>query len=104
MSLIPIILSGGSGTRLWPLSRKLMPKQFLPLAGESTMLQATLQRLNGMGGIASPVVVCNEDHRFTVAEQLRQMGTGHHGARSKSKRNTFQEIMLHGKKVHTVES
>lgn len=79
MSLIPVILSGGSGTRLWPLSRKLMPKQFLPLAGESTMLQATLQRLNGMGGIASPVVVCNEDHRFTVAEQLRQMDMGHQG-------------------------
>lgn len=79
MSLIPIILSGGSGTRLWPLSRQLMPKQFLPLVGEASMMQATLLRLQGMDGIASPIVVCNEDHRFTVAEQLRQMGIGHQG-------------------------
>lgn len=79
MSLVPVILSGGSGTRLWPLSRKLMPKQFLPLAGETSMLQATLQRLHGMHGLASPLVVCGEDHRFTVAEQLRQMGMGHQG-------------------------
>ncbi len=71
--LIPVILSGGSGTRLWPLSRELYPKQFLPLVGTATMLQDTVQRLSGLGG-AGPIVVCNEAHRFIVAEQLRQIG------------------------------
>ena len=70
--LIPVILSGGAGTRLWPLSRELYPKQLLPLVGEQTMLQATVGRLNGTGA-AGPVVVCNEAHRFMVAEQLRQI-------------------------------
>jgi mannose-1-phosphate guanylyltransferase/mannose-6-phosphate isomerase len=72
--LTPIILSGGSGTRLWPLSRELYPKQFLPLVGERTMLQETLQRLEGMEA-AAPIVVCNDAHRFLVAEQLRQLGS-----------------------------
>jgi mannose-1-phosphate guanylyltransferase / mannose-6-phosphate isomerase len=72
--IVPVILSGGSGTRLWPLSRELFPKQLLPLLGKETMLQATLQRLEGMPGLAAPVVVCNEEHRFLVAEQLRQIG------------------------------
>lgn len=72
--MIPVILSGGSGTRLWPLSRSLYPKQFLPLVSGQTMLQETLARLNGVNGIADPLVVCNEDHRFIVAEQLRQLG------------------------------
>jgi mannose-1-phosphate guanylyltransferase/mannose-6-phosphate isomerase len=71
--LIPVILSGGSGTRLWPLSRELYPKQFLPLVGAQTMLQETLARLNGLPA-EPPVVVCNEQHRFIVAEQLRQVG------------------------------
>jgi len=79
MSLIPVVLSGGSGTRLWPLSRKLMPKQFLPLTGEASMMQETLHRLRGMDELAAPVVVCNEEHRFTVAEQLRHLGMGHQG-------------------------
>jgi mannose-1-phosphate guanylyltransferase/mannose-6-phosphate isomerase len=70
--LIPVILSGGSGTRLWPLSRELYPKQFLPLVGRSTMLQDTVRRLDGLGA-AGPVIVCNEHHRFIVAEQLRQI-------------------------------
>jgi mannose-1-phosphate guanylyltransferase/mannose-6-phosphate isomerase len=70
--LIPVILSGGSGTRLWPLSRELYPKQFLPLVGESTMLQDTVLRLQGLGA-GAPIVVCNEHHRFIVAEQLRQI-------------------------------
>src|SRR5512139_3617589 len=70
--LIPVILSGGSGTRLWPLSRELYPKEFLPLVGESTMLQDTVQRLEGLGA-GGPIVVCNEHHRFIVAEQLRQI-------------------------------
>jgi len=71
--LTPVILSGGSGTRLWPLSRELYPKQLLPLVGEQTMLQDTALRLEGLGA-AAPIVVCNEAHRFLVAEQLRQLG------------------------------
>ena len=70
--LTPVILSGGSGTRLWPLSRELYPKQLLPLVGERTMLQETALRLEGLGA-APPIVVCNEAHRFLVAEQLRQL-------------------------------
>ncbi|HEX7375099.1 MAG TPA: mannose-1-phosphate guanylyltransferase/mannose-6-phosphate isomerase [Steroidobacteraceae bacterium] len=72
--LIPVILSGGSGTRLWPLSRELYPKQLLPLVGKRTMLQETAARLEGLPGVAGPVVVCNESHRFMVAEQLREIG------------------------------
>ena len=71
--MIPVILSGGSGTRLWPLSREAYPKQFLALAGEDTMLQATWQRVAELAS-AAPLVVANEDHRFMVAEQLRQVG------------------------------
>jgi mannose-1-phosphate guanylyltransferase/mannose-6-phosphate isomerase len=74
MNLIPVILSGGSGTRLWPLSREGHPKQFLALAGEHSMLQATWLRVADLGGGAAPLVVTNEDHRFMVAEQLRQAG------------------------------
>ena len=70
--LTPVILSGGAGTRLWPLSRELYPKQLLPLTGARTMLQQTLLRLEGLTA-AAPVVVCNEAHRFLVAEQLRQL-------------------------------
>lgn len=73
-ALVPVILSGGAGTRLWPLSRKGYPKQFLPLLGDETMLQATVRRMQGVGGVASPVVVCNEVHRFLVAEQLLEAG------------------------------
>jgi mannose-1-phosphate guanylyltransferase/mannose-6-phosphate isomerase len=70
--LTPVLLSGGVGSRLWPVSRESHPKQFLPLAGELSMLQETLDRTAGMEA-AAPVVVCNEDHRFMVAEQLRQL-------------------------------
>ncbi len=68
--IVPIILSGGSGSRLWPLSRELYPKQFLPLAGERTMLQETAHRTSG-DDFAQPIIICNERHRFLVAEQLR---------------------------------
>ena len=71
--LQPVLLSGGSGTRLWPLSREAYPKQFLPLAGDATMLQATWQRVAALAD-AAPIVVAGEDHRFLVAEQLRQVG------------------------------
>src|SRR5689334_10773934 len=71
--LVPVILSGGAGTRLWPLSRELYPKQLLPLMGKHTMLQDTARRLEGLQA-APPVVVCNDAHRFLVAEQLRLIG------------------------------
>ena len=74
MSITPVILSGGAGTRLWPLSRELYPKQLLALIGKNTMLQETLLRLRGLE-TAAPVIVCNEAHRFLVAEQLRALGT-----------------------------
>lgn len=69
--IVPAILSGGSGTRLWPLSRELHPKQFLSLLGERTMLQLTVDRLAGLDGLDAPVVVCNHEHRFLVAQQLQ---------------------------------
>lgn len=69
--MIPVILSGGSGTRLWPYSRAQYPKQFLPLVDDNTMLQDTVLRLQGIEDLAAPWVICNEDHRFMVAEQLR---------------------------------
>ena len=74
LNLIPVILSGGSGTRLWPLSREGHPKQFLALAGEQSMLQATWTRVAELAGDNAPLVVTNEAHRFMVAEQLRQVG------------------------------
>ena len=73
MTLIPIILSGGAGTRLWPLSWGDHPKQFLPLVTDNTMIQETLLRLKGLE-IASPIVSCGEAHRFLVAEQLNKIG------------------------------
>ena len=74
--LIPVILCGGTGTRLWPLSRASYPKQYWPLSGdgEATLLQQTQQRLEGLDGLAQPLLICNEDHRFIVAEQMRQIG------------------------------
>jgi mannose-1-phosphate guanylyltransferase/mannose-6-phosphate isomerase len=71
--IVPVVLSGGAGTRLWPLSRELYPKQLLPLVGERTMLQETVLRLEGLSDLSSPLVVCNDAHRFMVAEQLRQV-------------------------------
>ena len=77
--MTPIILSGGSGSRLWPLSRELRPKQFLPVVDEKTLFQSTVTRLEGIKGLDSPLVVCNEEHRFMVAEQLRLIGSNNHG-------------------------
>jgi mannose-1-phosphate guanylyltransferase/mannose-6-phosphate isomerase len=73
MKIVPVILSGGSGTRLWPLSRQQYPKQFLSLLGNKSMFQETLLRLKGVSNLADPVIVCNENHRFLVAEQLNQI-------------------------------
>ena len=76
MLIQPVVLSGGSGTRLWPLSREKYPKQLLSFVGQDSLLQATLRRLEGIDGAtcAPPLVVCNDEHRFVVAEQLRLMG------------------------------
>jgi len=71
--ILPLILSGGSGSRLWPLSRELYPKQMLPLVGSHTMLQATIDRLQGLESLTDPLIICNQSHRFMVAEQLRQL-------------------------------
>jgi len=73
MMIIPVILSGGSGTRLWPLSRKQCPKQYLPLVGDNTMLQETILRLSGLDNLVDPIIICNADHRFLVAEQCQQI-------------------------------
>ena len=70
--ITPVIMAGGSGSRLWPLSRSLYPKQFLALTGENTMLQETLSRLSALD-VSAPLVICNEEHRFIVAEQLRSI-------------------------------
>jgi mannose-1-phosphate guanylyltransferase/mannose-6-phosphate isomerase len=72
--IVPVILSGGSGTRLWPLSRELHPKQFLPLVDAHTLLQSTLLRVQPIAGMTAPLVICNGEHRFMVAEQLRLLG------------------------------
>ncbi|MFT3718017.1 mannose-1-phosphate guanylyltransferase/mannose-6-phosphate isomerase [Pseudorhodoferax sp.] len=76
MLIQPVVLSGGSGTRLWPLSREKYPKQLLPLIGDDSLLQATVRRVEGLQGaeLAPPMVVSNEEYRFVIAEQLRLMG------------------------------
>ena len=74
MTIQPVILAGGAGTRLWPLSRKAYPKQFLALVTERSLLQDTISRLGGLRRVAPPLIVCNEEYRFLVAEQTRQLG------------------------------
>lgn len=74
--ITPVILSGGAGTRLWPLSRKAHPKQLLPLLNDTSLLQDTINRLVGLKGIEQTVVICNEEYRFMVAEQVRSTKIG----------------------------
>ncbi|MCC5450281.1 mannose-1-phosphate guanylyltransferase/mannose-6-phosphate isomerase [Rheinheimera sp. UJ51] len=92
--ILPIIMAGGTGSRLWPLSRDLMPKQFLKLDGKHTMLQATVKRLAGVQA-QSPLVICNEEHRFIAAEQLRQVNElDHNIILEPAGRNTAPAIAL----------
>ena len=92
--LLPVIMAGGSGTRLWPLSRELFPKQFLALDGQRSMLQATVARLDGLTR-TPPLVICNEAHRFLVAEQLRQIDAlAHNILLEPAGRNTAPAVAL----------
>jgi mannose-1-phosphate guanylyltransferase/mannose-6-phosphate isomerase len=95
-SLAPVILSGGSGTRLWPLSREKYPKQLLPLIGKDSLLQATVRRMEGLAGIKveAPLVVCNEEYRFIIAEQLRLMGIKANLLLEPAGRNTAPALTL----------
>ena len=74
MNFYPVILTGGAGSRLWPVSREFYPKPLLPIFGERTLLQDTAARLDSLSGICNPLFVCNEEHRFMVAEQVRMLG------------------------------
>ena len=102
--MIPVILSGGSGSRLWPLSRQQRPKQFLPVVEDLTLFQATLQRLEGISGLDKPLIVCNEDHRFMVSEQLHQLNINNQGIMLEPVgRNTAAAIALAALKVAAVD-
>jgi len=96
MLIQPVVLSGGSGTRLWPLSREKYPKQLLPLIGEDSLLQATVRRVEGIAGVelAAPLVVCNEEYRFVIAEQLRVMGKPGTVVLEPSGRNTAPALAI----------
>lgn len=92
--ILPVIMAGGTGSRLWPLSRDLMPKQFLKLDGDTTMLQATVKRLLGLDSLP-PLVICNEEHRFIAAEQMRQINQlDHNIILEPAGRNTAPAIAL----------
>ena len=75
-NIIPVILCGGSGTRLWPLSRESYPKQFLNLNAQSTksLLHQTQERISNLEKVSPPILICNQNHRFIVAEQMREIG------------------------------
>ncbi|NVJ91907.1 MAG: mannose-1-phosphate guanylyltransferase/mannose-6-phosphate isomerase [Methylocystaceae bacterium] len=94
-----VILAGGLGSRLWPLSRSLYPKQFQQLAGNKTMCQVTLSRVNGVSGL-EPMVICNEEHRFIAAEQIRQLGVNAEIILEPAGRNTAPAITLAAISAH----
>src|ERR1051326_525105 len=73
-TITPVLLSGGSGTRLWPVSRSLYPKQLLPMTAERTMFQETARRFTGAARFAPPLVFCNDEHRFIIAAQIQDVG------------------------------
>ncbi|HEX6735652.1 MAG TPA: mannose-1-phosphate guanylyltransferase/mannose-6-phosphate isomerase, partial [Azonexus sp.] len=93
-TILPVVLSGGAGTRLWPLSREKYPKQLLPLVGQQSMLQATIARLDGLEGLAEPLLVCNEEHRFVAAEQMRLLGKRGRALLEPFGRNTAPALTL----------
>ena len=105
MNIQPVILCGGSGTRLWPLSREKHPKQLLALAGDDTLLQATVRRLDGMEAgdnvtLNAPLVVCNEEYRFVIAEQMRVMDRHARIVLEPAGRNTAPALALAALAVH----
>jgi mannose-1-phosphate guanylyltransferase/mannose-6-phosphate isomerase len=94
-TLIPVVISGGVGSRLWPVSRALLPKQYIEIPGMvGSLFQNTLERVKGLDGVAEPIVVCSEEHRFVVAEQLRQIGVGAQLLLEPYGRNTAPAIAL----------
>jgi mannose-1-phosphate guanylyltransferase/mannose-6-phosphate isomerase len=102
--IIPVILAGGSGTRLWPLSRQLYPKQLIDISDENTMLQNTILRLEGLEMAGPPIIVCNEDHRFMTAEQLRKIEKDPHAIILEPVgRNTAPAIALAAVKAMEIE-
>ena len=92
--IIPVILSGGSGSRLWPLSREASPKQFIGLIDEHSLLENTIKRLDNIDDISSPLVVCNESHRFQVAETLRNLNKNGDILLEPTAKNTAPAIAL----------
>jgi mannose-1-phosphate guanylyltransferase/mannose-6-phosphate isomerase len=104
-AVFPVILSGGAGTRLWPLSREMYPKQLLALTSKHSMLQDTVLRLAGITGAREPIVVCNEAHRFTVAEQLRALNVAPSAILLEpSGRNTAPAVALAALKAQELEA
>ena len=89
--ITPVILCGGTGTRLWPLSRASYPKQFLPLLGEDSLFQSTLRRLSGVSGLEPPLVICNQEHRFLIAEQARSAAGDHIAQRTAGQTADYAE-------------